>query len=142
MALSCEASPVVISPWEDFYRNRASSANWKGCVTAKRDYCNIWSQTRPDQKNVLRQEQRQKDSSNIFSLLRLLLNGQLDAGLRRSQQRGALFNSVTLTGTSGSSGWETTSYELHKDKLLMWKLVTLIFVKESQKCLGGAPLWV
>lgn len=56
-----------------------------------------------------------------------------------SQQSGALFKS--LVGTSGKSWWETSSYELLKEKLLMWKLMTSIFVEESQKCLRGAPLW-
>lgn len=58
-----------------------------------------------------------------------------------SQQSGALFKSLMQTGTSGKSWWETSSYELLKEKLLMWKLMTSIFVEESQKCLRGAPLW-
>lgn len=53
-----------------------------------------------------------------------------------SQQRGALFKSVTLTGTSGNSCWETSSYELLKDKLLV-ETPDL----DLCRCLRGAPLW-
>lgn len=60
-----------------------------------------------------------KTAGGASSLLSLFLKGQLDAALCQSQQGGALFQSVTLTGTSGNSRWETSSCELHKGELLV-----------------------
>lgn len=103
--------------WEDFHRNPAGSAN-----------CSV--QTSPEKgASAGRQAERRLVTFSPLRGSRMLIYGGVNRE-GRSLKR------------SRFSRWETSSYELHKDKLLMWKLMTSIFVDESQKCLGGAPPWV